>query len=70
MRVLVGYEPREALSFNLAMASARKRGFDATPVVGLMSHKVEVVGVVLVPLVVLLHRPQNHRRLDRGRRRR
>lgn len=31
MRVLVGYEPREARSFKLAMASARKRGFDATP---------------------------------------
>ena len=31
MRVLVGYEPREARSFKLALASARKCGFDPTP---------------------------------------
>lgn len=31
MRVLVGYEQREARSFRLALASARRRGYDAQP---------------------------------------
>lgn len=31
MRVLVGYEPREKRSFDLALASAGKHGFDAQP---------------------------------------